>query len=75
MLSEENLGGRAAIRRTELFWRNEASDTGADGGESACAVEAFLLFPFPSSWARLLRAGQFVLYGIHGELHVKPQSN
>jgi hypothetical protein len=28
-------GGRAAIRRTELLWRNEASDTVAGDGESS----------------------------------------
>jgi hypothetical protein len=30
---EENLGGRAAIQRTELLWRNEASDPLAREGE------------------------------------------
>ena len=33
VLSEDNLDGRAAIRRTDLLWRNEASDTVACRGE------------------------------------------
>ena len=56
MLSEDKPDGRAAIRRTELLWRNEALDTVADGGGSACAGEDSLLFPFPWCYAGLLRA-------------------
>lgn len=32
-LSEDNPGGRAAIRTTELLWRNEVQDSVACGGD------------------------------------------
>jgi hypothetical protein len=47
VLSEVNPDGRAAIRRTELLWRNDASDRVPDGGESAGACRDFLLVVFP----------------------------
>jgi len=52
--SEDKPDGRAATRRTELLWRNEASDTEADGGESVCAGEELLLFPQPLCYGRYI---------------------
>ena len=40
--SEDKLDGRAAIRRTELLWRNEPSDTAAYVGTSPLRVRKIL---------------------------------
>jgi hypothetical protein len=62
VLSEVNPDGRAAIRRTELLWRNEASDAVAVGGGPA-SREIPHLFDFTSNPTSLLRPGAFqILY-------------
>jgi hypothetical protein len=64
MLSKDNPGGRAAIRRIELPWRNETSDPMV--GEGECSIpqvfvdsSGFALHPTGALQAKAIPARSF----------------